>query len=187
MKSLFLLAAQVQDFILSQDWKYSFIGGIALQRWGQPRLTNDIDITVITGFGNEHEYIDVLLSAFSGRLPDAREFALENRVLLLQSSDGIPIDIALGGIPLEEEIVRRASRYQYLPDVSLLTCSAEDLIVLKAFADRTRDWADIETILQRQENKLDWPYIERQLEPLLVIKDNQEIMTRLLELRGRFS
>jgi hypothetical protein len=187
MKPLFLLAAQVQEFILSHGWKYSFIGGIALQRWGQPRLTNDIDITVITGFGNELAYIDILLSAFSGRLPEAREFALENRVLLLQSSGGIPIDIALGGIPLEEEIVRRSSRYQYLPNVSLLTCSAEDLIVLKAFADRTRDWADIETVLKRQKNKLDWPYIETQLEPLSVIKENESIMTRLIELKGRFS
>jgi hypothetical protein len=34
--------------------------------------------------------------------------------------------------------------------VPLHTCSAEDLIVLRAFADRSKDWVDIEGVIIRQ-------------------------------------
>ena len=51
MKALFHLAAQVQDIFLAQKWRFCFIGGIALQRWGEPRVTVDVDISLLTGFG----------------------------------------------------------------------------------------------------------------------------------------
>ena len=53
MKALFRTAAVLNNLLSERDWQYCFIGGIALQRWGQPRLTNDIDLTIITGFGQE--------------------------------------------------------------------------------------------------------------------------------------
>jgi hypothetical protein len=39
--------------------------------------------------------------------------------------------------------VQRASRYHIAEHQALLTCSAEDLIVHKAFADRPQDWLDV--------------------------------------------
>jgi hypothetical protein len=39
MKDLYEIAAKVQGFLASQQWKFCFIGGLALQRWGEPRLT----------------------------------------------------------------------------------------------------------------------------------------------------
>lgn len=155
-----------------------------MQRWGQPRLTNDIDITILTGFGNETVYIDQLLNLYKGRIDDVREFALRNRVLLLVSREGIPIDISLGCIAFEEKVVLRASRYEFLPGLSLLTCSAEDLIVLKSFADRPRDWGDVETIVVRQKENLDWDYIFEQLQPLCQLKESPEIVEHLKNLNN---
>jgi hypothetical protein len=66
-----------------------------------------------------------------------------NRVVLLESGSGIAIDIALGGLPFEAEMVARATREELAPGSFARTVSAEDLIVLKAFADRDRDWIDI--------------------------------------------
>jgi Nucleotidyl transferase AbiEii toxin, Type IV TA system len=183
MKSLFRLAAELDDALAHRNWRYCFIGGIALQRWGQPRLTNDIDVTVLSDTGMEAAYIDELLKLYKARLPDARKFALEHRVLLLASNDGIPIDVALGGIAFEERAVSRASRYEFLPGLSLLTCSAEDLVVFKSFADRPRDWVDVETILVRQEGRLDWPYILEQLRLLSEISEAPEIVNHLMRLR----
>lgn len=185
MKSLFLTAAELEGFLIERGWRYCFIGGIALQRWGQPRLTNDVDLTILAGFGNEAAYVDALLGRYGARVPDAREFALKHRVLLLQSQEGIPIDVALGGIAFEEQVVSRATRYEFLPGVSLLTCSAEDLIVLKAFADRPRDWADVETIALRQQGRLDWTYVFEQLEPLCQLKEAPEIVARVRRLYHR--
>ena len=53
-------------------------------------------MTLLTGFGNEKEYVDKLLGRFRGRIPDARDFALHRRVLLLLSPTGIGLDVALG-------------------------------------------------------------------------------------------
>jgi len=150
MKSLFRAAADLEAFLIERRWQYCFIGGIALQRWGQPRLTNDIDLTILAG-----------------------------------SRDGIPIDVALGGIDFEQRAVSRATRFEFVPGVSLLTCSAEDLIVLKAFANRPRDWADVETIVTRQQNRLDSDYLFGQLEPLCQIKGAPEIVDQLRRLMTR--
>jgi hypothetical protein len=183
VKSLFHAAAELETFLVEHGWMYCFIGGIALQRWGQPRLTNDVDLTILAGFGNEAAYVDALLERYRARIPSGREFALAHRVLLLQSRDGIPIDVALGGIPFEERAVSRATRHEFLPGLSLLTCSPEDLVVLKAFANRPRDWADVETIIIRQQARLDWQYVFDQLEPLSQVKDAPEIVDRLRQLR----
>jgi hypothetical protein len=184
MKALFRTAAELNSLLSERGWRYCFIGGIALQRWGQPRLTNDIDLTIFTGFGQEALYVDGLLKLYSGRIPDAREFALTNRVLLLITDDGIPIDVALGGIAFEEKVVSRASLYEFLPGLTLPTCSAEDLIVLKAFADRARDWADVETVIIRQQKRLDWEYVFKQLKPLCQVKESLEIIEHLEHLRN---
>lgn len=46
-------AASLQDFLEASDWDFFFIGGIAVQVWGQPRMTQDIDLTVFTNLQNE--------------------------------------------------------------------------------------------------------------------------------------
>ena len=90
-------------------------------------------------------------------------------------------------IAFEEKIVTRASRYEFLPGFSLLTCSAEDLIVLKAFADRDQDWLDIEGILLRQKGLLDWDYILSELTPLANLKEMPDILTHLQQLHRELS
>jgi hypothetical protein len=68
---------------------------------------------------------------------------MRNRVLLLKSASGVAIDLALGSLPYEERCIGRASDWEIGPGSSLRTCSAEDLVVLKAFASRTRDMPEI--------------------------------------------
>ena len=183
MRDLFLLANEVQSFCQDRGWRFCFIGGIALQRWGEPRLTADIDLTILTGFGPEAQYIKELCSAFAGRLPDAADFARRSRTLLLQSESGIPIDITLGALPFEERVIKRATFYPFLAEARLNTCSAEDLIILKAFADRPRDWSDIESVLLRTGHQLAWETVENELPPLCDAKEAPHILPRLASLR----
>lgn len=182
MIGLFHAAKELQNVFVDKKWKFCFIGGVALQRWGEMRLTRDVDVTLFTGFGLEETAIDELLSRYKPRVENARQFALDNRVLLIESKDGIGIDVALGGIPFEEEMIRRATEFEFLPNLSLLTCSAEDLIVLKAFANRRQDWTDIKGIIVRQQGKILWDYVREQLEPLCLAKKSPEIMTHLNEI-----
>ena len=132
-------AGEVQNFCQSRGWRFCFIGGVALQRWGEPRLTQDVDLTLLTGFGNEEGFVDSLLKEFTPRRPDAREFALTRRVLLIQTRKGIGVDAALGALPFEERSVQRASVWAWAEGQCLTTCSAEDLVVHKVFAGRDLD------------------------------------------------
>ena len=53
----------------------------------------------------------------------------------------------------------RASEFDFGAGFRLLTCSAEDLIVLKAFASRPQDWIDIDAVVLRQQRVLDWKLV----------------------------
>ncbi len=172
-------ALELQEFCQSRKWRFCFIGGLAYQPWGDPRATLDADITLLTGFGNEESYVDTLLARFPPRRNDAREFALRNRVLLLWSSDGIGIDIGLGALPFEERSIERSSHRKIAPGCSLRVCSAEDLIVHKAFASREQDWIDVDKILMRQGKKLDTGQIFEELRPLVALKEDDTILPRL--------
>jgi hypothetical protein len=102
-------AFELQEFCGARGWRFCFIEGIAVQRWGEPRFTADADLTLLTGFGGEEDFIDPLLSRFHPRRNDAREFALRHRVLLLEAPNGTPLDVALGAGPFEENCIRRSS------------------------------------------------------------------------------
>ena len=180
MERLIEIAADLLDFCEAQSWQACIIGGLAVQRWGEPRLTRDVDLSLLTGFGREEAFVEKLTERYEARVEDARSFALRNRVVLL-AKDGVGIDVALAAIPFEERVVERSSWFEFLPGKHLRTCSAEDLIVYKAFADRPRDWVDIEGIAIRQGSKLDVQSIEFELGPLAAAKESPGILTRLRE------
>ena len=130
-------------------------------------------------FVDEDKYIDMLLARFKSRVTNAKEFAQTYRVLLLTASNGMAVDISLGGMPFEQQMIERSSMFEFEEGYDLRTCSAEDLIVLKAFAARDKDWADVSSILQRQKGKLDIEYIYANLQQLCEWKDAPEIMTKI--------
>ena len=70
MNELIRVAANVQGFCESRRWRFCFIGGLALQRWGEPRETVDVDLTLLTGFGGEDPFIQALLERYEGRMRD---------------------------------------------------------------------------------------------------------------------
>ena len=172
-------AKLVQDYFEENDWSFCFIGGLALLRWGDPRLTRAVDATLFVGFGNEERFVDALLLRFRGRLAETRSFALSRRVVLLLTPAGDGLDVSLGGFPFEEEMVVRSSKAEFAPGIELRTCSAEDLVVLKAFASRDQDWIDVRNVAIRQHGRLDWPAVYDRLTPLAEAKEEPEILTRL--------
>ncbi|HEY5913941.1 MAG TPA: nucleotidyltransferase [Verrucomicrobiae bacterium] len=178
------MARQVQEFLDSRGWSSCVIGGIAVQRWGEPRLTRDVDVTLLTGFGDEERFVDEILRRFDSRIPEGRVFGLEHRVLLLATQDGTEIDLALGGLPFEVNVIDRASAFEFYPGMVLRTCSAEDLVVMKAFASRDLDWSDVKGIMVRQGAALNWETILSELRPLCQLKDAPEIVDRLEKLRA---
>jgi hypothetical protein len=179
---LFRAALDLQAFASGRGWRCCVIGGVAVQRWGEPRQTRDVDVTLPTGMGGEEPFVDAMLSHYRPRLPDAREFALERRVVLIETADGVPIDVSLGGLPFEVRVVDRSSPFLIDGDLSLVTCSAEDLVVLKVFAGRSQDWLDVEGILVRQGAHLDRMLVLDELRPLLALKGDDAAEPALAKL-----
>jgi hypothetical protein len=181
-------ALRLQAFCLERGWRFCFIGGLAVQKWSEPRVTDDVDLTLFTGFGTEGPFIEALLALdwIEPRIPGAREFAHARRVLLLQTTSGVGIDVAMAAFPFEEEAIRRGQEIALLPGRILRLCTAEDLIVFKTFAARPLDWRDVEmTIVRQGDDGLDWRYIHEQLSPLLELKEAPELSEQLEALRHR--
>lgn len=159
--------------------QYCVIGGVAYQRWGETRQTVDVDATLFVGFGNEKAVIRQLLSLFESRIEHPQEFALQNRILLLQSKLGTGIDLSLGGLPFEKRLIERSSKWTIPRHGSIRTCGPEDLVVLKAFASRPQDWIDVEKVIIRQGMRLDRNLIKQELMPLAELKEEPEIFDQL--------
>ena len=176
MNMVFQAAKEVSDFMSARRWGFCVIGGLAVIRWGEPRMTLDVDLILLTGFGNEERYAGPLLKKFEARIPEALEFALRKRVLLLRTSNKKDVDISFGALPFEESIIKRATPFEFAPGIRLVTCSAEDLFILKVFAGRGQDWQDAESVAIRQ--KLDKKYILKHLKPLFEVKETPELLLR---------
>ena len=182
MNPVYEAAVELQQFVKRQRWRFCVIGGLAVYRWGEIRATKDVDISLLVELGDERQYIEKLLKKFKSRIPDAAEFALQNRVLLLTGSNGTPIDIGLASFTYEVEVVERATPFRFDKGVNVVTASAEDLIILKLLAERPIDLFDIRGILVRQP-QLDWSYLTSRLAGLAELKPDTDMAALLESLR----
>jgi predicted nucleotidyltransferase len=123
------------------------IGGIAASLLGTPRYTVDLDAVFLLSF----EDIPGLLSeaaqlGIEPRISDAAGFARKNRVLLLRhTASGTDIDLSLGILQFEVEMVERSSMVD-VGAIKLRLPTPEDLIIMKAVAHRPKDISDIQAI-----------------------------------------
>jgi predicted nucleotidyltransferase len=123
------------------------IGGIAASLLGTPRYTVDLDAVFLLSF----EDIPGLLSeaaqlGIEPRISDAAGFARKSRVLLLRhTASGTDIDLSLGILPFEVEMVERSTMVD-VGAIKLRLPTPEDLIIMKAVAHRPKDMSDIQAI-----------------------------------------
>lgn len=153
------------------------IGGLAVQRWGQPRVTQDVDLTVLAPFGTEKTVVDGLLTHLRPRVADARAFALERRVLLLLAPNGLKVDMSLAALDFEREVLERASVWQRIDEVNLVTCSAEDLVIYKLVAARPQDLVDVTGVVLRQGIRLDVDRIRRWGREFAELKEDPDLLS----------
>lgn len=155
---------ELHNFLTQHDIAYVLIGGLAVQYWGEPRFTQDVDLTVLVPINETTKFVHLVTRQFKSRIPDPLDFAKRNRMVIIQTSDGTDVDISLGIPGYEEEVIRRAVDYEIEHSKKIKLCSAEDIIIHKAVAGRPIDWQDIEGIIYKQEKKLDKEYIMHWLE-----------------------
>ena len=172
----------LQHLIEQFENKGVIIGGIAASLLGKPRLTVDLDAVILLGVDDLPTLIKLAAKlGMSTRISDAESFARKNRVLLLQhNSSGINIDISLGILPFESEMVKRGQEIK-LRDLHLRLPTPEDLIIMKAVARRPKDLEDIKAIAAVHAD-LDVPRIQYWVEEFGAALEIPELWSRIKSL-----
>ncbi|CBE69993.1 MAG: hypothetical protein F9K13_01970 [Candidatus Methylomirabilis oxygeniifera] len=171
-------AWEVHRFLTKLGFPYALIGGLAVQYWGEPRLTVDADVTVSAPLNDPETFVRTLIEHFPSRIDDPIAFARRSRMVLIRTSNNCPVDVSLALPGYEDEVMRRVVSYELEPDKAIRLCSAEDLIVHKAVASRPQDLRDIEGVIARRHSALDVAYIRRWLTEFADILADPELLQR---------
>lgn len=179
----FTTAIEALHHVLAKfDHRGVVIGGIAVGFLGKPRFTEDVDALLLLSTQALPELLAVAQAEdLHPRIPNAEAFARAHRVVLLRHTPThINIDISLGLLPFETEVVERAM-LRSMGAVSVRLPTPEDLIIMKAIAHRPKDMEDIRTIIDKNPN-LDVARIEHWVKSFGEVLDAPQLWDDIAQL-----
>jgi hypothetical protein len=141
------LLERVARALAREGIPYMVIGGQAVLRYGEARLTQDIDLTL----GVDLDRLPVVLRAVAGAglgvLADPETFTRETMVLPCRDPEtGIRVDLVFSCTKYEREAIARATPVRIL-ETDVRFASIEDLVIHKVVAGRPRDLEDVRRLL----------------------------------------
>jgi predicted nucleotidyltransferase len=127
---------------------YMIIGGQAVLRYGEPRLTKDIDITLRLGTEGLQTIEEVATDlALRILVEDAEAFVRKTMVLpTLDEETGIRVDFIFSFSEYERQAIERAASVT-LGNAVVKFAALEDVVIHKVVAGRPRDIEDVRSIL----------------------------------------
>lgn len=136
--------------------RWFLFGAQAVNVWGSPRLTADVDVTVFLTPRAPAEFVhDMDHSGFGLRVDDVDEFVARTSVLpFAHRRTRMPLDVVLAGSGLEEQFANRARQVD-IGGLEVPVLSPEDLLVAKILASRAKDLEDVAGILRARRGSLD--------------------------------
>lgn len=170
----------VDSWLRACELEAMFVGGVAVAVVARPRYTRDVDVLAIVP--------DERLEAAIARLP---EFGLElldpagalgmarrrGLLLLHHVPSRLNVNVLLAVTPFHTEAVRAAA-HEHIYGLDLRVPRPEDLIILKAFANRGQDQIDISYILDLCEG-LDLERVRRIVGEVAAATATPEILENL--------
>ncbi len=121
----------------------------------------------------------VLAAGFALRVSDFDGLFETTRVLpLLHQRSRIPVDIVLAGPGLEELFFSRIEE-QSIGDVRVPIASAEDIVVMKVLAGRSKDLEDVAAIMRARGAGLDIERIRTTLRLLEAALNRSDLTSEL--------
>jgi hypothetical protein len=157
--------SDITDLFDRHEISYMVIGGLANARWGRPRATLDIDITVWAPGPGINTILALLQKDYIPLIENPVDFIAQTRVLPVKTKDDQRIDIIFGALPFERTAIDRAVKVP-VGSTTVNFCTPEDLILLKIISDRPKDSEDVRGILAYQKEKLDFDYLEPRIAEL---------------------
>lgn len=137
----------VHDSLAKAGLGHAFGGAIALAYCTEePRGTRDLDVNIFTDASHADTALAALPAQVSVTTEGIEAVARDGQARLWW--DDTPIDVFLNNHPFHEAV---ANGVVWVPlsgrEIPVLDCAS--LVVFKALFDRTKDWADIETVAER--------------------------------------
>ena len=172
----------IQRLLEKFDNRGVIIGGVAVGFLGRPRFTEDVDAMFLLSTHDITQFLEAAKAEnIQPRISNAEEFARKSRVLLLQHSPTeTNIDISLGILPFEEEMVERGI-VQSTSTLSIRLPTPEDLIIMKAIAHRPKDLEDIRTVVDKNP-KLDVARIEKWVKSFAEVLEMPSLWDDIVEM-----
>ncbi len=176
------IALAVSAKLTSQGIPHALGGALAYNYYGTPRATGDIDINVFLPMDRAGEALATLgdLGVDIHDSEARRQLAREWQTRLRWK--GRYIDLFFAYHPFHDACQARAVRFPF-GDSEVPVLTPEDLLVFKAIFNRSRDWGDIEQVLETLGDRFDLPYCVRWLEEILGPDDSR--IARLISLYSR--
>lgn len=149
------LLADLASVFSQRGWRWYVFGAQAVDVWGRPRLSADVDVTLELA-GEIPALLEALRTrGFASRISLDDDFIRRTRVVpLVHSGTGMPLDVVLAGPGIEEEFLARAIPVD-VGGAKIPFISPEDLLVTKVLAGRPKDLEDIRGILRERGRELD--------------------------------
>lgn len=147
------------DLIETSKVDYLIIGAVAVGVWGEPRLTEDLDLMIFIPRKN-------LKIVFENAKRLGFKFN-EKEIIEQAKLVGVfkifykqyHLDFLIASIDFERYALKRKIKVKIF-DREVFVPSKEDLLLLKIIPGRTKDILDAEGIVNRQKGKLDIKYLE---------------------------
>lgn len=134
-------------------FSHAFGGAIALAYWTlEPRGTGDIDVNIFVASEDAAEAVAALPTAIERTEADLEAIREQGQVRLWWGQT--PIDLFFTYEPLHVQAARHRRIVPFAGE-EIPVLAPVELAVFKAVFDRTRDWADIEAMLEAETLDLD--------------------------------
>jgi hypothetical protein len=162
----------------------TFIGGMAASLLAKPRHTKDLDALILFDTADAKILLDTLTRhRFRPRFDKMVELARRARmVTVLHEPTGSVVDIALGCMPFESEVQERSTQIN-LAGFDIRLPSPEDLVILKAIANRPKDLEDIRN-MARVYPGMDRDRIRFWVEQYAELLENPDLWSEIESLLG---
>jgi hypothetical protein len=160
------------------------IGGQAVLLHGEPRLTQDVDVTLGVGPGRLDDVLAACRALGLEPLPsDIAGFVRDTFVLPAADPEtGVRIDLIFSTTAYEAHAIERAVRVE-IGGESVPFASAEDLILHKLFAGRPRDLEDVAGVVRRKGAALDWRYLRTWAAEFALVPGREGMVEMIEKLR----
>ncbi len=128
------------------DISHAFGGALALAfHVEEPRATRDIDVNIFVAVARVDEALNALPPPVRCTEQQLEELKTKGQSRLFW--DDTPIDVFLSTHAFHDEAARHVVEVPFVGEL-ITVLGATELVVFKAFFNRTKDWADIETMIE---------------------------------------